>query len=622
MKKQTVFSNKDLDFDENPEFEGQPDPDIVDPQAEAQASGTMGNIASDTLSAIGNTIDRVGAGWRKGTAAVKEGGLSEFPGQATKGFVSPESAPNVPEWMDTMGIPGSGNPIAEFAVDATLGDPLMLAGGLVKGVDKGIDLVRGADKVASLAKSRAYGQLLKKARIGADTAVFRGMEAAKPELSKLLTLPEVDALKNNPTELKKFLTGKTVGLEDAAEAELDNLVDGAEEVVSGGKLGETAREVDSIIKEASRTLARKGEYISSDDVIRPVIEKIRGKKALPGTGVDKGEFARLEQIVQKYIAPIEIGEARPVTLSDLQSLKKELGKNLTSRHFTMPADALVAKEKEILTDMYHAVKDRIEKEAGKIYAGTGRTVGDLIREKNRDMRAMYVLDKAVTKDAIKQTKMLSEGFPVMSAVKAGGKTAVGAAGATGAFGPGAQSVGAAGGALWAAPDIKAMRDYARFSPAFPEAGKMAQTGLGLEASLRQLSRDRFSDPSQQQEQSGNYNMSRINSVMSSRLPRYTEFALENKDLLLSKLQLQAPELVQGFEDALRVANKDQLSVLLGKMADKRPDLFVHDKYNRWDDKFVNDLDQQRYINEVRKSGGRSIERAKALMEATKNKRIR
>lgn len=577
---------------------------------------TTGQAATDAGKWLARQVDRPSAGLRAGIKDFATSPGIDLPQtfkQSVRGFIDPDKAPKTPETLEAMGVPSNlaRNEWVGLAADMTVLDPLAVAGGISKGV--ALARAGGPSALKAASATRKLGTLNKLA--GTSEIAQANFRRNEEVLQNLLQEPEIDRLFRKPNDLKKALTGESLG--QASGETLEYLPDAdAADFIEGGMIAKEAKKAEAIVDRASRELSKRGADISSMEVEDILTSGIRRRMETPGTGTDADVAARQMAIVDRYLgklgaSPGKGSPDRPVTLQQLQIAKKEIGKRLSSKDFARATlDGAMAQEKEVLTEVYGKLKGLILNQADQVRMG-----GEL-DALNKRMQGMYALDQLMTKPAAVQFQTMAAGFPVTEATRAATKVGVGAFGGTVSGLPGvSKDAGMIGGAALgytlAKPEREAVSRYMQFGAPDNMGGKAytIENALQIMAKERQQQR-------QPQSMSRPYNFGNVEMVMKTPLPRSTQALLGMKDFAKLKVAQMMPQAAEEFAYMLDNTPAQALPAMLGKFAAKNPAIFEYDERNRWDGKMGEVVDRQAAVQQIRKRKDiPATERAKAIMKA-------
>ncbi len=394
--------------------------------------------------------------------------------------------------------------------------------------------------------------------------------------------------------------------------------------------GKGAKYIDELAE--SPVMVREGEKLV------PKLDPVTGAPILEKKPVSFD--AKLKAIANrakvKEVTQIDPATGRAVTesvnelveipnvfsIKDLNDLRRNIGMEARNSSFYASPDRKVELRQKVLTDAYRYLGNLIEaKLKGHNINVNGHSVdaANHYRTMNAKEDSYLTIASLIEKTPYRELKspgMLERMHSVGKHGLAG--MAIGAMGEhiLPAIAPGMNTntmLGGlgAGAVLGAAKDLPGSAAVKNFPAA--AAAKLSQGANMVRSDLGGGAMQRGAITSMQKAQD--------DQLLKARIPRSTDGFLNNQQLYLNKLQKFAPQEFEMVQSSLEAQpDKDTLGALLGKIADKRPDLFEYDKKNLWDGKFVNQMDQQRHIIDIRRGDQDAITKAKLINKTVKDKR--
>jgi hypothetical protein len=605
-----------LEQSDKPQVSVSPEADLLARDIKEGLETYIEKPAKAVGSFVSEQIERPAAAFRSGISTMANRGVPlDAAANAVRGFMKPEEAPTASETLEDLGVPKeiARNPVASIAGDVLM-DPLLATGVAKKALSK----LGEVSKLTKTAAERNYGKL--KSFAGHSDDAIKRLEQNKDVMKLVLTEREVDSNLRKPNELKKILTGKSLGLTDEIpEAEqMLKWVD-AGDYIRGGKIGEEAREVDKLVSQASKKLENRNINVRNMGIGDILVPPKMKDYNVPGLGVDEATFDRVRNIADKYLGSLKNKEF--VTLEDIHQFKKNLGTRLSNKDFLKSTDPGVALEKEVLTDMYIKAKGFIANAADKV------NLGQEINFRNAKMQAYYTLDNVMTKPASRQVQITSQGFPYGDAALATSAITGGATIGSQLFGFGGKVGGLAGGMMGArmtSPQIRNVKDYLKYSTPANLGEKTIMTEMMGRQALPFGQQDQSRSPDAVIESARNYNFKRTRSLMSQPIPRSTDSIINhdaNKQLLLMKTyHTLGPEAAGILERQFEMSSPTQMKPILQKFMTDNPSLFAEDEYNRVDGIITDDIMKQKAMTDISKAPLSAIEKARLTDAVINNKR--
>lgn len=600
----------------------------VTPEGIESASGffveSAKSTAAEVLSGAGAAAEQVG---RYTAAPFREGITEAFTqegGTGAKGFAE--------GFFRQFGEPTeeatSGEEQLEMAFGMEEGWPRTILGLGAEMVQDPLNIVSAVSatapgKAASRAlRSRALGKSQRKA---AQAIAQMSKQAIKDEevpevIGKVVLEHDLEKLLSKPRKFREALTGKTV------LSKIDPDVDDFDYVArreGSGLIGELSDDLQSKIRSVSEL--PNAPTISKNKLFESLEEAKFNEMAdeLPGVAADDRAFKRYSNKLKNELKVS--GVDKKMTLEEAQRAKQRIGKRLNKSIFERPADKGLALEKDVLRDIYQGLKQSIEEGANKIEVpieGVETNFGDYIRGQNLRLKKLIEIS-----DNLKDipAKELTRANIIENAVKSlkGGLSTAGAFGLAG-YNPMGGFVLGAGGRSAADAVSGAAPRAARFQKFLGkkgiEKGRKAVSGAGPTRTFLQQMADEEegrvpqsieieqegAQPQSTPVQTGANVKNDVSTqpkaetipeaIVRARLPRTTEELLEQKDLVKAKVAQMAPEMFDGVSEALD--NPYQVSKIMPLVIKRFPNLFMPDRYNRFDGKVISKEDMAEATKDI------------------------
>ena len=583
------------------EFQNLPSTSPEEPPKEDMS---FGESALEAVGTAGEYIDRyTGAPIRKGIGAALDPNSDKGVLESVIGQIGePTSeAPTGKELAQKMGV-SDDVIIKDFPVigDITksgllgfgiemVADPLTMASGAAKAVKFAAKPFKVALK--SKAAKNAFQAIARESSVGKVAGILN----KRPQEITAMSVIQEDLVKNlnKPKELLNKIKGretakwKSIGMGDRIVGESAR---------KGGKISEISKDTEAIInsiKNKVPTTSVNGliSDISNQDVIGRLQ---RTRTDLPFNTKD---IEKYEKILKEVLKPIGEGHGleNQVSISDLQKMKKNLGKSLNSAVFYAPADKDIALRKEVMKAAYFNLQRRIESLTEGIpisYQGKTIDAASLIKANNQSVNTLIDvanLLEVVGAKELKNPTVLEKTLDGISSMLAGGAVYA----TTGSPYAGISAAGA-----WHLG--KSSKDITRGIPA-----ALAKTQAALASPIGVNALDKASlltSPARV-----NMNNDRISrgpqsipeALIETRIPRSSDAILQNKNVILAKVAQEMPQIFDHVVELIenRPEDMEEIVPLLTKMA---PSMFEQDKYGRFNGKITDPNNAQRAIKDTLK----------------------
>jgi len=531
-----------------------------------------------------------------------------------------------------------------FAIEMAT-DPLgmMFAGGkAIKNiVRKPIMAASERQAAKSIAKYMNQADALDK---GKDAVVI-GKRLVSEDLQGLLRTPE--KLYEKVAGVKHVVKTKVPGLEEYSIKRSPR---------QGGLIRETSDSISSVIKKVEEDYGIDS-LIPADIAADHIAKKIQAKMSQT-SGVSP-DIAKIQSILDRTLKPLKttvdtgagLGvqkTTKPVklTLSQLQDLRKNIGKQVSDRAFYATPDQNMLLEKEVLSDLYMELKDVITAQLKNkpIHIGNSKVdAADFYNLQNEKLKTY--LDVESLLDYVPTAQLKGQDMASLIASMTAQGASFGAMAGMGSLAglpisPGKSALlGAGYGMSQAAgkavknnaPEYltSILKQAANIAPvAIPAAGRgtiqMMREGEWVPEN---------SGRSPQSVQEG-YNFGGVKpafgnafqkppidprEIVKYRLPTTTRGILEDKERVLAKLAQNKipPEVIDTVAQAL---NEDQGSVadIAPLLMTQFPTLFTKSQYKVFDGKFIDPNDKAKAADSISKRDDlNSIQRAKMINQINK-----
>jgi hypothetical protein len=590
--------------------------DFFTETAKGAAAGALG-LAGEVGEQVGRyTTAPTRAGFTEAATAEGDTGVRGFAEGFSEQFGRPTAeAPTGEEQIEMATGMGEGWPRYLLGIGAeVIQDPTLLISGAA------------ATKPGKMLSKAARRKLLGKSEERATQAIARiARPAVKdeeiPELvGRVVVEQDLENLLAKPRQMKERLSGKM----RVADMDPDTAFDYMSGREDSGLIGELSDDLHLKISSLSRD-PRVGK-INKENIYKRLVERKYGD--VGGlSGGEKSDALRYKRKLKEILDPQKVTE---MDLSQAQRFKQNLGRKLNEKTFQATEDKAMATTREVRRDIYRTLKDAIEKAASNVPVeeapGVVSDAGKFVRAQNQRISNLIKIADALDKssmDEITKRGLLSK---LQSAGIGGAGTA--AAGAALGFDPvwsfavGSGVRGAAEGAGFMGKHItpeaaaRGARIFKRgaktIEPIRKGTAAAAPTQTFLERMAREdeegrepqsLEPEPESTPVQTGSEINEPGIKRPDStknvpeaVIRTKLPRTTEELIENKEMVKAKVAQMAPEFFDGVSEALD--NPYELSKVMPLVVQRFPNLFMPDRYNRFDGKVLSDQDKMEASDDI------------------------
>lgn len=569
------------------------------------------------VATAGEYIDRyTGAPVRSGIGALlDEDDKTGFFGEYAKQFGKPtETAPTGKDIAKEIGVPDIGIPIAGKGMPLTeetprvstqdivglgidfFAEPFTVAAPFAKGASMAIKQVPFLRQGLKTAASKKAFKALSEIPTSAKMREF--VNRSIPEIAgKALVEENLTRFLNKPEKLLEKIAGsKSSALETKVIG--GKKYDVPVKAYKGGLIDDISSETDKIIDSINTKAGKIDiEDIQSELLSKDILRRIDPEVAEKLSEKDLKKYGR---IVKEYLKPSS-GKER--TLKELQSIKRDIGKKLSSKEFFMPQDKSLAFEKVVLKDIYHTLQRKIEDVTSGIMLvsdGKGVPAGDLIKINNQKVSALMDIKgllENVPADSIRDPSAMQRLLDAFGTglfglgVYAATQSKLAGLSASGVYGT--SKLGKAFAKKF--PGIEADILYRILHGDVIPSGKMGDVFMGTE-SIRGASfplRDEERNPDRSPQ-------SIPETIMRTPLPRNSQELLEKADFVRAKAAQQAPEMYDYVNDILS-HNPENIKDLMPALVQAVPHLFEQDKYDRVDGIIYNPQKKEYARNDIMKN---------------------
>ena len=582
--------------------------DDAEPTEEPSILGDVGYIAEG--------FDRItGAPTRKAIGEFQESGspveaikagFQQFGEPVSEAPTGEELLPESIEDPMARKILGTG---VEFVAD-----PSAIAGAGMKGVSKAMSMVR---PIRVSLRGKASRNLMKSmAQISTNSKVKEALKKMEPEeIGDALIRADLEKYSNRPkTLVDKILGKKKVKYEKQRVGK--KTIDKPVTTYEKGLLSQNADEVDNLITQLD-------DQVDVVDVAELQQEMLRKniRLRMDTTSAEKfspKEIQKYEETIEQYLKTIGDGPNER-SISELQKLKREIGKKLASKDFFAPTDRKIAFEKAALKDVYYTLKRKIEDvsdgviiDGGKLGKGDAGTILKMLNDKSAKLIELtsmldYIPAKEL-RDPSKAQNLLNLIITGTAGVTAYGVTQSPYYGVAAAVGAGA---GLAKKGVESKLPAWLGRKQAQLSKGRIPLDPTMKGVLGASAGAGAMSRmprlmNQGREPQSVAEQ-----------IETTPLSRNTQELMSQPQLFLGKIAQQKPQAFDLAKEAMRQGGM-YLDNFIKQMVIESPHLFEQDKYNRIDGKITDPASRATAIKDVNNMGDLNpVEKAEIIDKLNK-----
>jgi hypothetical protein len=438
----------------------------------------------------------------------------------------------------------------------------------------------------------------------------------------------------------------------------------------GGLISKTSGEITSMLQSVEKQ-APESVVIPADVGLKVIFENIR--KKLSATSGETPNIEQIQQYVENALKPfdtktevfpgepflqkmpgsLELSEqlktvekkvpvARKITITQVQELRKNIGKLLSDRDFYATPDKAMAAETEVLRDLYRELGDTIKTKLANVDVkvdGKILNAAEFYEAQNNKLKTYYDIESMLEFTPLKDLQDNDLAQMTFGVLAKGGIVGA-AAGGSMLFGlpdyattGGIIAAGVSGGMSAANTVQKALPEYLtsifkQAANVAPYTGPITQTGI-------MLSREGLFQPEQNTFQPG-YDFSQTSPAFQTgspfgftpkelveyKIPKNTSDIKLQKHKVLAKLAMaDLPEqLLDTVTDVLNGDESDlaeympnlivQLDSIAPNLFDKK---YKNGKFLTYDNKFLNDADRALAADTIRKRKDlNSIQRARMI----------
>lgn len=529
-----------------------------------------------------------------------------------------------PEGMVETGIRAVSDFVPGFAVEMAT-SPSSLIAATSKRVKNLIrkPLLNSADKqsMKALAQYTTKTDVLGK---GKDVDVI-GKRLVQEDLQGLLKTPQ--KLYEKMAGKRHVIKTQVPGLEEYS------IKRGPKE---GGLIKETSDIVSDVLKSIEDDYGIKN--IIPADIISDQIAKSAALIKDPTSG-ESPDIGKIQEVLNKVLKPYSVKPSvggygimtekvpNKLTLSQVQELRKNIGKQLSDRTFYAGADQQMKLEKEVLTEAWRGLGDVIKNNLkGKPITRGNKTVdaADYYNLQNEKLKAYLDLESMleyVPTEQLKDQDMLS----LLASIGVKGTT-WGVAGGVGAL-VGAPShitsgalVGATLGAGQAASQGVKNKAPEYLADIMKQAAKVAPVGaaMGQRGAIQFMRDGKFATESEMGRSPQSITPS-PRELINYRIPRTTQGILDNKDKVIAKLIQNGIDdnTIDTITQALN-GDPEDVANLMPQLSKQFGALFEKSKYKAFDGQILDPNDKARAADDTSKRDDlNSLQKAKIINELNK-----
>lgn len=625
----------DKDFNKLPKVKGDDEKVIISDKefnqlSEVSDSDQGGDSIMDDISFIGEGIDRItGAPMRSALMAARnlENPISAFAEQwaeptdqaptgkdvAVAYGVPDEPTTYTPEWGGET-IEGGFSPAdaAGIAVDI-FADPSLLAGRIpFKAAQTAIkSSPRLQQKVLEWGGEKVLKTYLDDVPVGQIAKVMK-KTGAERSVGDVLLEYNLGKHSGNPEKLLEEISGKL----ESSYGKIGKRLRQTGAKRSGGLVHKKAQEVDEIISKLSK--GEGSRIADGESIFKDMVKSFEEAASKPGQPFDPKDLQSKAEVLRKYLGKYSSkaqremfgGDVSPyMSFSDLNELKRGIGKRLREDIFKKDISDKVAKEDEVLTKLYLYLKNKIEDEAMNI----DPKLADQLINANMDSHALQTIETALKSLPAKELKKAGKfetladiittatagGVGYLGAEAAGISPGLGALALTG-YTVGARNLGKK--ASRGMRNMKARAAQKLYSGApLIEDGMASKAMIGADAlrSESAISQEPMFQDQGRSPQSVGMPDPNINFMLAdTEIPRNTQWIMDHPNLFVSRLMQRDPQTATQMKMAL---DKNQDTILrksLPMIAQQFPEIFEYDEYGAFDGKILDPNMQRVYTESV------------------------
>jgi hypothetical protein len=530
-----------------------------------------------------------------------------------------------PQGMAESGIRAASEFVPGFAIEMAT-DPLgMMMGGAGK-IKKAIrkPLLNASERQAAKAVAR-YSTKAGAISKGQDAEVI-GARLVQENLQGLLKTPQ--KLYEKIAGQRHITKTQVPGLDDVS------IKRGPRQ---GGLIRETSDSVSSLIKTIEDDYGIK-DILPADIISNQIAQKIATK--MSQTSGETPDISKIQEILNKTLKPYSTKPAvgglgimtqkspNKLSLSQLQELRKNIGKQVADRTFYASPDQNMMLEKEVLADAYRDIGDIIHTNLkGNPITIGNKTVdaGDFYKLQNEKLKTYLDLESMmeyVPTEMLKDQDMMS----LMASMGVKGAT-WGAVAGGGALAGLPMSSGKSallgfglGAGQAASEGIKAKApEY--LTDIMKQAAKVAPAGaaMGQRGAIQFMRDGQFAQESEMGRSPQSITPS-PKELINYRIPRTTQGILDNKDKVIAKLVQNGIDdaTIDTIAQALN-GDPDDVANLMPQLSKQFGALFEKSKYKTFDGVILDPNDKAKAADSTSKRDDlNSLQKAKIINELNKS----
>jgi len=589
-----------------------------DPEEEGSFLDDAGEIAL----MIGEAADRyTGAPMRAGLEkGIREGSFTEGVKAFGEQFAEPTKlAPTGYDVATQMGIP-----------DTPLTGKTPMAAGDIEGIDPSNITIRdlsalGVDIFADptlVARAPLKGASIAANKIPAVRRALKqfGGEKALKSLLGDVPISKISKLMKKeqaPIRIATTIMDNNLGREVGNPAKFLEKVGGKKKVNwsvkgnkdqpliarEGGLIAKKKKEVDEIVSLADKVIGRPSVNVDEirDSIVQGVVD--RAVDPLSGEKMDPAYVKKVKDLTFQYLKPIP---GKKLSITELNELKRNIGRKIRSDVFTKSADEAVQVESELLSKIYLELKETIENAVGEIRP----SFADNLSNANDEMHSLMTISDALDKLPAKELKNGGSIEDITRLIGTGiaGATGYGIAEAAG-ISPGFMALAGAGayGMTKGIPrylersvqsgTAKGVQKLLSGQLIESPVKKGALMGVDAARSYNAISNEPI--VGREPQSVGMPVQAKVNFMLAdTQIPRSTEWIKEHPNLVVGRLMQVAPELAAQVQIALEKGQDQILKKTLPLMAQQVPEIFEYDEYGSFDGKIIDPNMKQMYTEKV------------------------
>ncbi len=439
----------------------------------------------------------------------------------------------------------------------------------------------------------------------------------------------------------------------------------------GGLISKTSGEITSMLQSVEKQ-APESAVIPADVGLKVIFENIR--KKLSATSGETPNIEQIQQYVENALKPfdtktevfpgepflqkmpgsLELSEqlktvekkvpvARKITITQVQELRKNIGKLLSDRDFYATPDKAIAAETEVLRDLYKELGNEIKTKLANVDVRVGGNIvnaAEFYEAQNNKLKSYYDIESMLEFTPLKDLQDNDLAQMTFGILAKGGILGA-ATGSSMLFGlpdyattGGIIAAGVSGGMSAANTVQKALPEY--LTSIFKQAANVAPYSGPITQTGSMLSREGLFQPEQNTFQP-EYNFSQTTpafqtgspfgftpkELITYKLPTTTQGLLADKHKVLAKIAQQGlPENVIDTVTQALNGDPEELSNIAPLLMTQFPELFKKGKYLTFDGKFLDPNDRAKAADDTSKREDlNSIQKAKMINQINKFNKV-